>query len=48
MGNLKESKLGDRNCDNSCEYCSYDYQYHRNDHQYLQDRLKKVDIKKGR
>lgn len=48
MGNLKESKLDDRNCDNSCEYCGYDYQHHRNNHQYLQDRLKEVSIKKDR
>ncbi len=40
MRNLDGSKLGDRNCDYSCEYCSYDNQYHRNDHQYLQ-RIKK-------
>ncbi len=40
MRNLDGSKLGNRNCDYSCEYCSYDYQYHRDDHQYLQ-RIKK-------
>ncbi len=48
MRNLKESKLDGRNCDNSCEYCGYDYQHHRDDHQYLQVRLKKVSIKKDR
>ncbi len=47
MRNLDRSKLGDRNCDYSCEYCSYGYQYHRNNHQYLQ-RIKKVSIKKDR
>ena len=40
MRNLDGSKFGDRNCDYSCEYCSYD-------NQYLQ-RIKKVSIKKDR
>ncbi len=48
MGNLKESKLGDRNCDNSCEYCGYGYQHHRDDHQYLQGQFKRVNIKRDR
>lgn len=47
MRNLDGSKLGDRNCDYSCEYCSYGYQYNRDDYQYLQ-RVEKVSIKKDR
>lgn len=35
MGNLKESNLGDRNCDKSYKYCSNDYQYNRYRDQYL-------------
>lgn len=37
MRNLTGSNLDVGNCDHSCEYCSYDYQYHRDNHQYLQD-----------
>ena len=42
-----KGKLDDRICDYSCEYCGYDYQHHRNCHQYLQD-FKEISIKKDR
>ena len=47
MGNLKQSYLDGRNCDNSCEYCSNDYQHHRYRDQYLQE-FQEVNIKKDR